>query len=131
MKYFLILIILISSTYSLKSQSEQTFEISYIAQTRGFKYLIEYKNKILKREINSSEENINLNHDQVNEITELLNEIDFNTLENNIDIERLAVDAAIKGNFRINFNEKIYELELDHNNLPDPILHLLKHLENF
>jgi hypothetical protein len=61
----------------------------------------------------------------------MVKKIDFDSLKSNISIDDLAVDKAIKGEFELNFNGKLYTFEFDHNNAPESIQELLNKLQSF
>ena len=61
----------------------------------------------------------------------MIKKIDFNLLKSNISNDDLAVDKAIKGEFELNLNGKVYAFEFDHNNAPENIQELLSKLQSF
>jgi len=131
---FLILfstLILTLSPSCEKREENKEIEINYSAQTRGFKYVLHLKNNILKIDKNNVIKEITLNKSQYANIDSLANKINFNEIENNISIDELAVDRAIKGIFTIDLKEKKYEFEFNHQKLPDTIQNLLNQLEGF
>jgi len=131
---FLILfstLILTLSPSCEKREANKGIEINYSAQTRGFKYVLQLKNNILKIDKNNVLKEITLNKSQYVNIDSLVHKINFNEIENNISIDELAVDRAIKGIFSIDLKEKNYEFEFNHQKLPDAIQNLLNQLEGF
>jgi len=131
---FLILfstLILTLSPSCEKQEENKEIEINYSAQTRGFKYGLHLKNNILKIDKNNVIKEITLNKAQYANIYSLVTKINFNEIENNISIDELAVDRAIKGIFTIDLKEKKYEFEFNHQKLPDTIQNLLNQLEGF
>ncbi len=131
---FLILfstLILTLSPSCEKREENKEIEINYSAQTRGFKYVLHLKNNVLKIDKNNVIKEITLNKSQYANIDSLANKINFNEIENNISIDELAVDRAIKGIFTIDLKEKKYEFEFNHQKLPDAIQNLLDQLEGF
>jgi len=131
---FLILfstLILTLSPSCEKQEENKEIEINYSAQTRGFKYGLHLKNNILKIDKNNVIKEITLNKAQYANIYSLVTKINFNEIENNISIDELAVDRAIKGIFTIDLKEKKYEFEFNHQKLPDAIQNLLDQLEGF
>ena len=131
---FLILfstLILTLSPSCEKREENKEIEINYSAQTRGFKYVLHLKNNVLKIDKNNVIKEITLNKSQYANIDSLANKINFNEIENNISIDELAVDRAIKGIFTIDLKEKKYKFEFNHQKLPDAIQNLLDQLEGF
>jgi len=112
-----------------KQEAKKEIEIKYSAQTRGFKYVLHLKNNILKIDKNNEIKEITLNKSQYSNIHNLVNNIEFNKIENNISTDELAVDRAIIGIFTIKLKEKKYIFEFNHHKLPYPIQDLLNHLE--
>lgn len=106
-------------------------QLSYTAQTRGFKYAIEIRNDSVFKDINSIHREFLLKDTQLKELNNLLNEINFEDLRNNIDPDELLVDASVKGVFNLIYHKDKYEFEFDHNNLPDQIEVLLKKIERY
>jgi hypothetical protein len=106
-----------------------TTSLNYSAQTRGYIYAIHLKNNELELNNNTKIKKITLTADQTNEINELLHKIDFKKIENNISINDLAVDKAIKGTFELNFKMEHFSFDFNHNNLPKNIQQLITHLE--
>ena len=94
-------------------------------------YVLHLKNNVLKIDKNNVIKEITLNKSQYANIDSLANKINFNEIENNISIDELAVDRAIKGIFTIDLKEKKYEFEFNHQKLPDAIQNLLDQLEGF
>ncbi|MEX1383975.1 hypothetical protein [Lutibacter sp.] len=131
---FLILfstLILTLSPSCEKREENKEIEINYSAQTRGFKYVLHLKNNILKIDKNNIIKEITLNKSQCSNIDNLVNNINFNDIENNISIDELAVDRAIKGIFIIKLKEKEYQFEFNHQKLPVTIKTLINQLEEF
>ena len=131
---FLILfstLILTLSPSCEKQDKNKEIEIKYSAQTRGFKYDLHLKNNLLEIDKNNVIKKITLNESQYSNIDNLVNKINFNEIENNISIDELAVDQAIKGIFTIKLKEKKYEFEFNHHKLPNSIQNLLNQLEEF
>tara|TARA_R110001583_G_scaffold48522_1_gene152016 strand:+ start:4865 stop:5272 length:408 start_codon:yes stop_codon:yes gene_type:complete len=117
---------------SCQSQEKMnTTSLNYFAQTRGFIYAIHLKNNELELNNNTHIKKITLTTNQKKEINELLLKIDFKKIENNISIQDLAVDKAIKGTFELNFKAEDYSFDFNHNNLPENIQQLITHLEEF
>jgi len=133
MKLFkMILILLLTSSTSCQSQDKKdSISLNYIAQTRGFQLAIQLDNNLLEVTKNSTLHNIELTDNQLSEIIEMVKKIDFNAIESNISMEDLAVDKAIKGEFELDLNGKIYSFEFDHNNAPASIEELLNKLQSF
>ena len=129
--FFFSTLILTLSPSCEKKQTNKEIEINYSAQTRGFKYVLKLKNNILKIDNNNSLKEITLNNSQCANINDLINKINFNEIKNNISIDELAVDQAIKGIFTVNLKEKEYKFEFNHNNLPKAIKELFNQLENY
>jgi len=132
MKLFkMTLILLMVSSISCQSQDKKdTISLNYNAQTRGFQLAIQMENNLLEVTKNNETHQIELTEKQFNEVIEMVKKIDFNSLKNNISIDDLAVDKAIKGEFEINFNSELYEFEFDHNNAPEQIQELLNKLQS-
>lgn len=125
------LILLFASLTSCQSQyKKDTISLNYNAQTRGFQLAIQMENNLLEVTKNNETHQIELTEKQFNEVIEMVKKIDFNSLKNNISIDDLAVDKAIKGEFEINFNSELYEFEFDHNNAPEQIQELLNKLQS-
>jgi hypothetical protein len=130
--YKITLILLFAFSASCKSQDRKdSISLNYNAQTRGFELAIQLKNKLLEVTKNNETHQIELTENQLNEIVEMVKKIDFDDLKNNISMEDLAVDKAIKGEFEFNLNGEIYDFEFDHNNVPESIKELLNKLQNF
>ena len=127
---FSTLILTLSPSCEKRAENKE-IEINYSAQTRGFKYVLHLKNNVLKIDKNNVIKEITLNKSQYANIDSLANKINFNEIENNISIDELAVDRAIKGIFTIDLKEKKYEFEFNHQKLPDAIQNLLDQLEGF
>ena len=133
MKLFKItLILLLAFSTSCQSQNKKdSISMNYAAQTRGFQLAIQLENNLLEVTKNSAMHNIELTGNQLSEIIEMVKKIDFDAIESNISIEDLAVDKAIKGEFELDLNGKIYSLEFDHNKAPNSIDELLNKLQSF
>ncbi|SNR50842.1 hypothetical protein [Lutibacter flavus] len=119
-------------TISCNSQ-EKTNDIiiNYTAQTRGYIYSLQLENNTLEINDNNAIKKVELSEKQQIKIDSLLNSINFSEIENNISIDDLAVDKAIKGTFNTYFKEKVFEYEFDHNKLPKDIQELFKRLEAY
>lgn len=122
------LLVILVTAFACSAQKSNDFH--YIAQTRGFKYEIKLDSTNLYRFINSEVQNILLSTKQLNEISKRLNKIDYKGLESNIDSEKMAIDALLKGIFEYNINNKPIHLEFDHNKLPKSIKDFLMYLES-
>jgi len=133
MKLFKItLILLLVSVTSCQSQDKNdTVSLNYNAQTRGFQLSIQLENNLLEVTKNNETHQIEMTDKQFNEVIEIIKKIDFDVLKSNISIDDLAVDKAIKGEFELNFNGKLYTFEFDHNNAPENIQELLNKLQSF
>lgn len=133
MKLFkMTLILLLVSINSCQSQDKKdTVSLNYNAQTRGFQLSIQLKKNLLEVTKNNETHKIELTENQLNEIIEMVKKIDFDSLKSNISIDDLAVDKAIKGEFELNFNGKLYTFEFDHNNASESIQELLNKLQGF
>ena len=119
--------------FSLSCESQEKnndISLTYIAQTRGFIYSLQLKDNILEVNDNNSVKTLQLSETHISELTKILSEIDFDKIENNISIDDLSVDKAIKGNFDLVLNKKKYSFEFDHHNLPEKIKQLLSYLED-
>jgi hypothetical protein len=126
------LILLLVSINSCQSQDKKdTISLNYNAQTRGFQLSIQLENNLLEVTKNNETHQIELTDKQLNEVIEMVKKIDFDSLKSNISIDDLAVDKAIKGEFELNFNGKLYTFEFDHNNAPESIQELLNKLQSF
>ncbi|MHB1147662.1 MAG: hypothetical protein ACYC01_08725 [Lutibacter sp.] len=133
MKIFkLTLILLLVSLTSCQSQDKKdAISLNYTAQTRGFQLAIQLENNLLEITKNSVKYNIELTDNQLTEIIEMVKKIDFNAIKSNISIDDLVVDKAIKGEFELTLNGKIYSFEFDHNNAPESMQELLNKLQSF
>ncbi len=125
--HFLIVITTLSNSCGNQELNETI--IKYSAQTRGFMYSLNFEKNVLEVNKNDKIYNVVLNKKQVRKINSLLENIDFNEIENNISIDDLALDKTIKGELKVSLKEKVFHFELDHNNLPDNIKNLFKQLE--
>ena len=126
------LILLFASLTSCQSQDKKdTISLNYNAQTRGFQMAIQLENNLLKVTKNNETHQIELTDIQLNEVAEMVKKIDFDLIKSNVSIDDLVVDKAIKGDFELNFNGKLYAFEFDHNNAPENIQELLKKLQSF
>ncbi len=126
-----LILLLVSSTSCQSQNKKDSISLHYAAQTRGFQLAIQLENNLLEVTKNSVTHNIELTGHQLSEIIEMVKKIDFNAIESNISIDDLAVDKAIKGEFELDLNGKIYSLEFDHNNAPESIQKLLIKLQSF
>ncbi|OGS73975.1 MAG: hypothetical protein A3F91_14430 [Flavobacteria bacterium RIFCSPLOWO2_12_FULL_35_11] len=133
MKLFRItLILLLVSLTSCQSQDKKdTISLNYNAQTRGFQLAIQLKNNLLEVTKTNTTHKIELTENQLNEIISMVKKIDFDVLKSNISIDDLAVDKAIKGEFKLNLNGELYKFEFAHNNAPENIQELLNKLQSF
>ncbi len=130
--YKMTLILLFASLTSCQSQDKKdTISLNYNAQTRGFQMAIQLENNLLKVTKNNETHQIELTDIQLNEVAEMVKKIDFDLIKSNVSIDDLVVDKAIKGDFELNFNGKLYAFEFDHNNAPENIQELLKKLQSF
>lgn len=126
------LILLFASITSCQSHDKKdAISLNYNAQTRGFQLAIQLENNLLEVTKNNETHQLELTDIQLNEIVEMVKKIDFEDIKGNVSIDDLAVDKAIKGDFEINFNGKIFAFEFDHNNAPENIKELLNKLQNF
>ena len=117
-------------TISCKSQEKNNdIMINYRAQTRGYLYSLQLEKNLLEINDNNIIKKVELSKKQQIKINSLLNNLNFNEIENNISINDLAVDKAIKGSFKVHFKEKIFEYEFNHNKLPKSIQELFNQLE--
>jgi len=123
------LALLLFFSASCESQDNNNITLTYFAQTRGFIYSLQLKGNILEVNNNYTVKKISLSETQIKELSKILSETDFEKIENNISIEDLAVDKAIKGNFDLVFNQKKYSFEFDHHNLPQQIKQVLSYLD--
>mgnify|MGYP000565896130 CR=1 FL=1 len=80
---------------------------------------------------NNTIKKVELSKIQLLEINQAFDKIDFSEIENNISIDDLAVDKAIKGTFKVHFKEKFFKYEFNHNKLPKDIQELFKRLEAY
>lgn len=133
MKLFkMTLILLLVSINSCQSQDKKdTVSLNYNAQTRGFQLSIQLEKNLLEVTKNNETHKIELTENQLNEVIEMVKKIDFDSLKSNISIDDLAVDKALKGEFELNFNGKLYTFEFDHNNASESIQELLNKLQGF
>jgi len=133
MKLFkMTLILLFASLTSCQSQDKtDTISLNYHAQTRGFELSVLLEDNLLEVSKNNEAHQTELTDVQLNEIVEMVKEIDFDLIKSNVSIDDLAVDKAIKGEFELNFNGKLYAFEFDHNNAPENIQELLNKLQSF
>ncbi|MDO9593657.1 MAG: hypothetical protein Q7J19_01555 [Lutibacter sp.] len=130
--YKMTLILLFASLTSCQSQDKKdSISLNYNAQTRGFQMAIQLENNLLEVTKNNETHQIELTDIQLNEIIEVVKKIDFDFIKSNVSIDDLAVDKAIKGEFELNFNGKLYAFEFDHNNAPENIQELLNKLQSF
>ncbi|MDP3946731.1 MAG: hypothetical protein Q8Q51_12630 [Lutibacter sp.] len=130
--YKMTLILLFASLTSCQSQDKKdSISLNYNAQTRGFQMAIQMENNLLEVTKNNETHQIELTDIQLNEVVEMVKKIDFDLIKSNVSIDDLAVDKAIKGDFELNFNGKLYAFEFDHNNAPENIQELLKKLQSF
>lgn len=132
MKPLILLSLIVFTINSCQSQeTNNSIFINYKAQTRGFLYTISLNNNILEINNNGKINSTTLTQTQLKALEKLLETIDFNTIENNISIEDLAVDKAIKGDFNLKFKEREYNFNLNHNQIPEKLNTLVKQLEEF
>jgi tyrosine-protein phosphatase YwqE len=130
--YKMTLILLFASLTSCQSQDKKdSISLNYNAQTRGFQMAIQMENNLLEVTKNNETHQIELTDIQLNEVVEMVKKIDFDLIKSNVSIDDLAVDKAIKGDFELNFNGKLYAFEFDHNNAPENIQELLNKLQSF
>lgn len=127
--FILFILILFQSCQSQEKMI--TTSIHYSAQTRGYIYSIQLEKNILEINNNNTIKKIELSKIPLLEINQTLDEIDFNEIKNNISIDDLAVDKAIKGVLKVHFKEKNFENEFNHNSLPNDIKELFKLLEAY
>jgi len=126
------IIILLTFSNSCEGQeNKEEITLNYTAQTRGYIYTLQLKNKELEINNNQVIKNIALTEDQQNEVSKMLSEIDFKKMKSNISTNDLAVDSAIKGAFELNYYNKFYSYSFDHNKLPNKIEELKLKLETF
>lgn len=126
------LILLFASLSSCQSQDKvNPVSLNYSAQTRGFQLSIQLKKNLLEVTKNNVAHQIELTSKQLTEVVEMVKKIDFDMLKSNISTDDLAVDKAIKGEFELNFNGKLYAFEFNHNNAPKSIQELLNKLQSF
>lgn len=115
---------------SCQSQEKMTTTLlDYAAQTRGYIYSVQLEKNVLEINNNTLIKKVALSENQLVAINQTLNEIDFSEIENNISIDDLAVDKAIKGIFKLHFKENYFEYEFNHDTLPKAIQELFKQLE--
>jgi hypothetical protein len=122
------LILLFISTSCEGQEKNKNLNLTYFAQTRGYSYSLQLEDSHLEINDNNNIKKLQLSKTNINELTKILSEIDFTKIENNISIDDLAVDKAIKGNFDLVFKKKKYSFEFDHHNLPEKIKQLLSFL---
>jgi hypothetical protein len=115
----------------ISQEKSNAILINYTAQTRGYMYAIQLEKNVLEINNNGIIKKIELSKKQQTKIDSLLNTINFSEIENNISIDDLAVDKAIKGTFKAYFKENFYDYEFNHYKLPNKIRELLKQLEAF
>jgi tyrosine-protein phosphatase YwqE len=133
MKLFkMTLILLLATSTSCQSQDKKdTISLNYSAQTRGFQLAIQLEKNLLEITKNNETHQIELTENQLNEVVYMIKKIDFEVLKSNISIDDLAIDKAIKGEFKLNLNSELYTFEFDHNNAPESIQELLSKLQSF
>ncbi|SNR50830.1 hypothetical protein [Lutibacter flavus] len=127
--FILFTLVLFQSCQSQEKMS--TISLNYSAQTRGFTYSIQLEKNTLKINDNNVIKKVELSKIQLLEINQALDKIDFSEIENNISIDDLAVDKAIKGTFKVHFRENVFKFELNHNKLPKNIQELFRRLEAY
>jgi len=123
-----ILILTLSNSCQGQEKKEE-ITLNYTAQTRGYKYVLQLKNDTLELNNNQVLKKITLTEEQQKEVYELLSKIDFKKIKNNVSTDDLAVDKAIKGTFELNYHNKLYSYNFDHNKLPKKIEELKLKLE--
>ena len=106
-------------------------KVAFLSTNEGSGSLPSNEVRDIKIDKNNVIKEITLNKAQYANIYSLVTKINFNEIENNISIDELAVDRAIKGIFTIDLKEKKYEFEFNHQKLPDTIQNLLNQLEGF
>ena len=127
-----VLILLLAFNTSCQGQEKKNaMMLNYKAQTRGFLYQIQLENNSIEINNNNTVKKAVLTKKQLVKIDSLLSNINFKEIENNISINDLAVDRAIKGVFSLNFNGNFYAFEFNHHNLPKDIEAFIKLLEEF
>ena len=125
-------ILLLAFNTSCQGQEKKnTMMLNYKAQTRGFLYQIKLENNSIEVNNNNTIKTAVLTKNQTDKINNLLNDINFKEIENNISINDLAVDRAIKGVFSLNFNGNSYTFDFNHHNLPKDIEAFIKLLQEF
>ncbi len=128
---FHLFVVITTLSTSCDNQEKNEVIINYFAQTRGFIYSINLNQNVLEINDNNNILKVNLNKNQLAEIVKILNNMDFNEIKNNLEIDDLAVDKAIKGIFKTKFEEKSYNFEFNHNELSKSIQFLFKKLEQY
>ncbi|MFK5958999.1 MAG: hypothetical protein QM495_09050 [Lutibacter sp.] len=126
-----LLFLLAFSTSCQSQEKKNTLMLNYKAQTRGYLYQIQLENNSIEINNNNTIKTAALAKSQLVKINSLLKVINFKEIENNISINDLAVDRAIKGVFKLHFNKILYEFEFNHNKLPKEIKQLIQLLEEF
>ncbi len=126
---FILLIAFIISTPCQGQENSTEIILNYNAQTRGFSYSLKLMNNDLIINKNNKIQKISLSKSLIKKVDSLLTQISFKEIENNVSIKDLAVDKAIKGVFDLNFKNKKYLFDFDHNNLPKEISELIQELE--
>jgi len=115
---------------SCESQEKKTdLSLTYIAQTRGFIYSLQLKDNKIELNNNNSIKKLELSETDIEQVTKILSEIDFEKIENNISVDDLAVDKAIQGNFDLVFKQKKHSFQFNHHNVPEKIKQLLTYIE--
>lgn len=114
---------------SCQSQSNNSVMVHYKAETRGFSYTLNLKNNTLEQIENGVTITKNLSAAQINTIEKQLAEINFSAIKSNLQVEETAVDRAIPGYFEVEFNNKKYQFEFSHHNLPNQITNVIDNLK--
>jgi hypothetical protein len=130
-KFYQLNLIIYLIIASCQSQEKNTLEFNYNAQTRGYLLVINLKGHSLVVNKNGEIEKVKLSKKQLQKINNIVSELNFKELKNSISIDDLAVDKAIKGEFKLSFKKTNYLFEFDHNNLPIKIQLLIDKILSF
>ncbi len=126
---FILLVILSTSCQS--QEKDKPTHLNYKAQTRGFLYEIQLENNSIQINNNNMIKTAVLTKNQLIQIDSILNAINFKEIKNNSSTNDLAVDKAIKGVFKLEFNGNSYIFDFNHHMLPNEIDEFIKTLKEY
>ena len=128
---FLKTVVIICCFSFVSCKSQENISINYEARTRGYHFKLALQENTLDILKNNNKQHIELSKNQIDTISNLLDNIDFSKIKNNTSTDNFANDSSVPVKMSISFKKKEYAFYFDSANLPIKIKKLMLKLESF